>query len=130
MFSRKPAPGTWPSGRTTRRIGARCKDFSVTRVLVCDGSWSRMRGLLLRPEGTSALLFPCASVHTIGMRHNLDVIYLSADRRVVRIVRDLKPLRASFGPSGCYAVLELPAGAGSRLQVGDELEWVSEEMQA
>ncbi len=59
----------------------------------------------------------------MGMRHAIDVIYLSSDARVVRIVNALKPLRASVGPRGSFAVLEVPAGVGQTLRVGDQLTW-------
>jgi uncharacterized membrane protein (UPF0127 family) len=129
VFSRKAAAARWP---TTQRIVAECaaQEFSVHSVLVCRGPWSRTRGLLGRPEGTSALLYPCTSVHTIGMTRNIDVIYLSAAAHVVRIVKDLKPLRASFGPRGSFAVLEVPAGSSGKLEIGDVVTWVNEEMQA
>ena len=112
----------WP---TARRVVAVCtaRAFSVRGVYVCNGSWSRTRGLLGREHTASALLFPCGSVHTMGMRRSIDVIYLSRDARVVRIVEALKPLRASFGPRGSFAVLEVPAGVGQSLKVGDELQW-------
>lgn len=129
MFSRKAGAVAWPK---TQRVGVRCtpRGFEQRGVYVCNGAWSRTRGLLGRPEDSSALLFPCGSVHTIGMRRAIDVIYLSRAARVVRIVSALRPLRASVGPRGSFAVLEVPASSGRMLQVGDELEWMSEEEQA
>jgi hypothetical protein len=37
-------------------------------------------------------------------------------------------LRASFGPRGSYAVLEVPSGVSNGLEIGDQIEWSREEM--
>lgn len=73
--------------------------------------WQRARGLL----GTSScpaqgMLFPkCKSIHTLGMRYSIDVVYLNPINQVLSIERALKPWRLSFGPKGSSQCLELPA---------------------
>jgi len=82
-------------------------------VLVADRATERMRGLLGRRElaaGTGMLLNPCGSLHTLGMRFALDVIYFDAAWRVVKIVRNLPPWRCSFGGWRAHAALEMQAG--------------------
>lgn len=90
---------------------------------------TRLTGLLLRgvPGPASGLLFErCRSVHGIGMRRSLDVVFLGADpvgggRRVV-CVRELRPGRI-VGCRGADAALELRAGEATRigLAAGDLL---------
>lgn len=79
--------------------------------------WQRLGGLLALPRLTSgeALhLAPCGSVHTCFMRYAIDVVYLDAQGRVLKIVPGLRPWRfsACLGARSC---LELLAGEAERL---------------
>ncbi len=87
----------------------------------------RLRGLLGRPEPDrhgGILIIPCRSVHTVGMSYSIDVIFLSRERRVLRIISELPPRRFA-GVRGSRFVLELQRGAATTagLSVGDYLEW-------
>jgi hypothetical protein len=56
------------------------------------------------------LLIPrCRSVHTFGMRFSIDVAFLDADGRVLRVARDVPPRRV-VSCRGAAGVLEAPAG--------------------
>jgi len=88
--------------------------------------WTRLVGLLGRstmPDGFALLIRSCASVHTWFMRFPIDVVFLDADDRVLRIVPELPPFRMASCPRRARAVLELGSGAASRadLQPGDRL---------
>lgn len=89
-------------------------------------TWAqRARGLLGRAplDHRSALwLRPCAAVHTWGMGYPLDLVFLGADGKVLRIVHRLRP----FSGAACFrsdSVLELQAGVAAqrRWQVGDHM---------
>ena len=83
------------------------------RVAVADRFGLRLRGLALRPPprpGGGLFLPRCNAIHTLGLRYALDVVFLAADDRVVRIVRGVGPNRLVFGGRGAASVLELPAG--------------------
>jgi uncharacterized membrane protein (UPF0127 family) len=87
--------------------------------------FARMRGLLGRPPlaQTQALLIaPCNSVHCIGMRYAIDVVYLSAQGDIVKLVPALRPWRMS-ACTGARQVLEFAAGAIAHydLRVGQRL---------
>ena len=61
----------------------------------------RLRGLALRRSAGDALYFPrCRSVHTIGMRFALDLIWVDADGAIVRIDRGVAPLARALVPRG------------------------------
>ena len=86
----------------------------------------RRRGLLGRDglePGTGMLFERASSVHTIGMRFPIDVVFLGradADgRRVVRRVETMAPGRMAWPRPGVRAVLELPAE--SDVRVGDAI---------
>ena len=94
------------------------------------GYWPRFVGLLGRSSlgpGEGLLLEPCTSVHTAFMRFTIDVIYIDRERRVVKLVPNLKPFRASGVLKGAHSVIELPAGtiAETGTAVGDELAFDS-----
>ncbi len=98
------------------------------RVAVADRPWSRLRGLLGRPEpeaGEGILFIPSRGVHMYGMRYPLDVVLADPDRRVVALYRGLRPWsRTRVHRSARYA-LELPVGTieASGTREGDLLEW-------
>ena len=80
------------------------------RVRLATGFCMRARGLLLRRRGWLGcdgvlLLAPCRSVHTIGMRHEIDIAFVGGDGGVLRSERKVRPLRM-LSCSGAVAVLE------------------------
>ncbi len=87
-----------------------------TRWRVADTRLTRLRGLLGRPPlpgGEGLALVPCASVHTCFMSAPIDVVFLTRDGEVLRVVPALRPWRAA-SCRGAHAVLELPPGTCSR----------------
>ena len=91
----------------------------AARVRVADTFFTRLRGLLgtaKLPAGQALLLKPCDSVHTIGMRYPIDLIFLDVGGRVLKVAASLKPLRA-MRCAGSRMVLELPAGTVLRTGV-------------
>ena len=101
----------------------------VARAVVADGFWSRMRGLLGRQlaEGQGMLIVPCKSVHTFGMKYDIDVAFIDKAGRVVAALPELQPWRVTAFHDTSYAVLELPAAslARSGTRVGDQLSYAA-----
>ncbi len=99
----------------TGRIVAETVELANTRR-------ARRRGLLgrtsLHPEA-AFVLSPCFSVHTAFMKFPIDVVFVSRDGVVQRVVA-MPPWRAAVEPRA-RAVIEMAAGGGSRLCVGDRL---------
>jgi uncharacterized protein len=80
-------------------------------VPVATTRLSRLLGLaLLSPERCPAgLLIPgCRSVHTLGMRFSLDLLFLDEAGRVVELHREVPPGRF-IRCATAMAVLEVPA---------------------
>lgn len=95
------------------------------RCEMADRPLARMRGLLGRAgldPGSGMLLTPESSVHMFFMHFPIDVVFLDRDRKVVRIVHELRPWRVA-GARKAAAALELVAGAAAEagLEVGDVL---------
>lgn len=86
------------------------------RVRIADTFVSRGLGLLVgapidRDEGL--LIAPCSSIHTMGMRYTIDVVFMDRDARVCRVCGDVRAGRLRFG-WGARAVLELRAGVAAQ----------------
>ncbi|HZU62013.1 MAG TPA: DUF192 domain-containing protein [Solirubrobacteraceae bacterium] len=96
------------------------------RGLVADRALSRMWGLLGRrqlPAGEGLLLEPAPAIHTAFMRFPIDVLFLDAYMRVIKIVEAVPPWR-SLAARHARAVLELAAGEVSQrgVKLGDRLD--------
>lgn len=89
--------------------------------------WTRLRGLLGTSglgEGEGLVIEPCNSVHMMGMRYALDVVFASRELVVVGVVRDLRPWRMTKVYRGARYAIELPVGAiaSTGTELGDQLE--------
>ncbi len=83
------------------------------RVKLARTWWQRAIGLLATPkldDPRGLWIARCNSVHTIGMRYPIDVVFVAEDARVLKVVRTLRPLRAAVC-RGAHATLELRAGS-------------------
>jgi len=88
-------------------------------------SKSRRRGLLGRsalPDHHALVLAPCNAVHTVGMQFPIDVLFVSGDGRVVKVVERLAAWRIA-GAIRASVTVELAAGMvrRTRVSVGDRL---------
>lgn len=90
---------------------------SPMRIEVADTWRARLRGLAFmdRSRAPDALLFHgTRSVHTVGMRFALDLVWLDEAGRIVRVDREVGPNRHRCCRAA-RAVIETPAGASNRL---------------
>ncbi|MCL6546182.1 MAG: hypothetical protein K6T61_13205 [Bryobacteraceae bacterium] len=53
-------------------------------------------------------LVPCRWIHTIGLRHPVDVVYLGPELRVLHVIEQLLPFRVPPLRRGTHSILELP----------------------
>ena len=98
------------------------------QVAVADWMWTRLRGLLGRPElqeGEGLLIVPSRGVHMYGMEYALDVLILDRERRVVALYPGLAPWKRTPMHRGARFALELPVGTieATGTSEGDVLEW-------
>ncbi|HET8565070.1 MAG TPA: DUF192 domain-containing protein [Solirubrobacterales bacterium] len=83
-------------------------------IPVAKGFRTRLLGLARRDRssaGTGLLIPRCSSVHTFGMRFELDLFFLDAAGRVIDVRRQVPPGRVAWC-RGASAVLEIPAEKG------------------
>ena len=102
------------------------KTIITENLIVADGFWSRMRGLMWKrdmPEDEGLLLVPCNSVHSMFMRFPIDVLFLDKEFNIVKILDYLKPWRCSPYVRGAFQAVELKAGEAKKkdIEIGDNL---------
>lgn len=69
-----------------------------------------LAGLRALPSASALLLPRTRSIHTLGMRFALDLVWIDGDGRVVRIDRGVRPWRVRICRTAAQ-VVELPATA-------------------
>ncbi len=99
----------------------------LNEVLQTSNPLERVRGLLGRPALTreqGLLIRPCNSIHTIGMRYPIDLVFLDRQWIIKKLVYDLRPWRLAWSP-GASMVVELQGGTLAQLDLtcGTELLW-------
>ncbi|MBW8183144.1 DUF192 domain-containing protein [Shewanella nanhaiensis] len=103
------------------------KGSHIEHIYLANTPWLRLRGLLGRKQLTTEqgmLISPCNSVHTMGMRYPLDIVYLNSKNKVLKITSNLAPWRSS-ACRGATQVLELSAGnsKNKNIKQGDTILW-------
>ncbi|MDR0359445.1 MAG: DUF192 domain-containing protein [bacterium] len=99
----------------------------ASRLLEPRTPLGRALGLLTRsrlPPGTGMWLHPCRSIHTVGMRFPIDVVFVDRRSVVVRVDAWVRPGRMVPFVRRARGVVELPAGTAEGLTVGDQLRFV------
>lgn len=96
------------------------------RASLADSFCKRAKGLMFRKtweDFDGLLLSPCGSIHTFGMRMQIDVCFLDREQRVLKAHARLRPWRSAHGGRDSHATLELPAGTLERTgtSAGDRL---------
>jgi len=79
---------------------------------LADSFWKRLKGLLgtkSLERGYGVVIKPCSSVHTFGMSYPIDVLFVDAHDRIIKIVVGMAGGRGSMALGSSY-VIELPKG--------------------
>ena len=84
------------------------------------GRWRSQALGLVKPrelkDSSGLWIQSCRSVHTVGMRHAIDVIFLRADGVIAKVVPGLKPWRLAHCKEA-HTALELRAGWARKLNL-------------
>ena len=92
---------------------------SLCRVAVAESFFSRAGGLLVRgplKDDEGLWIKQCGSIHTIGMRYAIDVVFLDERGCVLRVSEAVKPLRMRLH-RGAASVLEMRASAAAQFGI-------------
>jgi len=84
---------------------------------IADKFLARLRGLLGKEEffaGEGLILAPCSMIHSIGMRIEIDVLFVATTGEIIHIIEKMQPNKVSpYIRNSCY-VVEMPAGQVKR----------------
>lgn len=112
-------------------VNITCPDKKISlgdKVRVADKFLDRLVGLMFSKslgDSDGLLILNCNSIHTCFMRYPIDILLLSKDKKIVKIIRDLKPWRMTRLYFGANQVLELMGGTLDKsIEIDDQLEVV------
>jgi uncharacterized membrane protein (UPF0127 family) len=91
------------------------------KASVADSFWKRAKGLMFQKgweDFDGLVLSPCRSIHTFGMRMEIDVCFLDSEHTIMKSLDALGPWRSAQGGRRSHATLELPAGTLARTGTG------------
>jgi uncharacterized membrane protein (UPF0127 family) len=106
--------------------GLKIRNLTKNRMLcekasVADSFWMRAKGLMFRKgweDFDGLLLSPCRSIHTFGMRMEIDVCFLDPEHTITKALYAMGPWKSAQGGRRSHATLELPAGTLARTGTG------------
>lgn len=96
----------------------------IGRLISATALGARTKGFLARTviDDDEALWFDRTSViHTLGMRVPIDVVFLNARGRVLKIAAAVKPWRPWVGRLGARSVVELACGNAGRAGITQDM---------
>ncbi len=101
----------------------------IERAEIAETLWTRFMGLMGRPSlevGSGLVIIPNNSIHMFFMRFAIDVLHVSKDGTVLKILHTIKPWRVGPIVRKCHYTLELPPGTAAATGTieGDRLEMV------
>lgn len=91
-------------------------------ILVAKSFLARAGGLLFRKKLMSRqclLITPCRSIHTIGMRYSIDIIFIDAFGYITDIHYDVKPFKVVSASANACSVVEFLGGTLSRFDLDE-----------
>lgn len=96
------------------------------RCKVARSFFSRFLGLMGKknlPENEAVVFPKCRSIHTFFMRMPIDVVYVSREGKVVRVLSELKPWRMLVPVIEACHVIEMSSQMAQKknILVGDSL---------
>lgn len=97
----------------------------ITNVLIADSFVPKLTGYMFRksPHVPGIMFNPCNSIQTTFMRFDLDLVFLTKENVVVKVIRNIKPWRFTAFYFKAKKTLELPAGIlPPEIKEGDVLE--------
>ena len=104
-------------GSSTYLCNGETGEIIVPRLEVAYTVWQRVIGLIGRAslaDDEALWLHPCNSIHTLGVRFSIDVLFLDAQGRVLQMRYGLQPCRICWPIWKAKTVVELPAGTLAR----------------
>lgn len=96
---------------------------------VADTFFTRLRGLLGRKSldmDTGLVITSCNSIHMIGMKFPIDVIFLDKDKIVCHVLPNMKIMQVSPIIKNAQYAIECPVGTikSKNIEINDKIEFL------
>ncbi|PIT85819.1 hypothetical protein COU36_01105 [Candidatus Micrarchaeota archaeon CG10_big_fil_rev_8_21_14_0_10_59_7] len=107
------------------RKGARV----VCNARLCDGFFSKFRGLMFRREAVPLLFVFDSEARERNAIHSFfcprfDAVFMDRRKRIVGVEKNIAPWKIAVFPRKAFGyLLELPVGGAKGLREGDALKW-------
>ncbi|MEK6886636.1 MAG: DUF192 domain-containing protein [Nanoarchaeota archaeon] len=108
------------------------RNISKNKVLIkkarlAKGMHHQILGLMFKSKISYGLVFSFYIenkhyLHTCFMKEPIDILFLDSNRRVLKVMRNVKPWRFDIFGKGKY-VIELPAGKSFNTKIGDKISF-------
>ena len=108
-------------------INTRTGKIIASDLEMKDSFFGRLVGLLATKSlkaGQGIVLKPCNQVHTCFMRFAIDVVFISKDFKVLRIIKNMRAWKFSPIVLKSIYTLEVAAGEIKDLKEGDKVEFI------
>lgn len=98
----------------------------ATKVHMADSFFKRLKGWMGKThieDNEALILSPCSSIHTFGMRHPIDVLFLDKENAIIFLINNMSPWKISPIKKSATKVVELKNGTIDRynLEVSDSI---------
>lgn len=105
------------------KTGRRCLEAARHFTFEAKSTFAeKLKGLLgTQDDAAPIALFNCHAIHTFGMTYPIDVAFVSAAGRVLKVARNVAP-GSQLHHKGSWCVLERPCSLGAWFEVDDQLE--------
>ncbi len=110
-------------------INGDSNEMIASRVFAADNFLQRLFGLLFKnplKDGEALLIRDCRSIHTIGMRYSIDIVFIDENGKVISTLKDIPPWRFTPYIREARSVIEFRSGSlkGETLNAGDRIIFV------
>lgn len=83
------------------------KNFPVTYA---NSFYKKLKGLMFsKNESKGIMLNKCKSIHTFGMKYNIDLIFIDKNGHYLSKRLSVTPNKIIFGPKNTYSIIEIPS---------------------
>jgi len=116
------------------KVKNRAKGLELDGVEYCASFTKLTKGLMGKKQGKALLHFKKEGIFGIWMlfmRFPIDIAFISKDREIITIGRNLKPISLNLNTWKIYYptkkaqyVLEVEQGGLSKFEIGDKLEFI------
>lgn len=117
------------SKKESKYISCKVKEIVLCKKCFCATSiLERTKGLMFKHslgeknDIDGMLINYCNSVHTFFMRFPLDLVFIGADNKVVKVIQNKRAWTMTWFYWKAVKVLELPAWKASGIKIDDQIE--------